>query len=388
MKKIALLLLVTLSANVFAASAKLNGFIGLNLFDYTKISNEDATSAIGFDTFTGTITGTHENVEGKIKLNLDLSKDEVESNSYFLFDEVSITYNHEDMLYLTVGKKELPFNSFHYGAIKNYYVDGGSFYDHNTYRPSHFRNDNPVLLTTLKYFSENLGINNEFTFFGRDITQETTPTNTYNNEVKTKTFNLSEQRGFTDKISYTPNENHKVTLAAYWYNNDIAPEASVAGHLFYEYFGDALNLWGGYTYGDYHGHHKFIDTRSASYPVNFAREHIAQIGSEYNFSELMNFYFNFEYYMTTDREYQIDSSNRGLSTLDGEKTSNSARIEVGTKFKMAKHAFINLGLIHERNSLTLSESMDSDKDRYVGLNADDTLNSNVTALVTSLSYWF
>ncbi|MCK5882665.1 MAG: hypothetical protein KAG61_03170, partial [Bacteriovoracaceae bacterium] len=77
-----------------------------------------------------------------------------------------------------------------------------------------------------------------------------------------------------------------------------------------------------------------------------------------------------------------------LSNRDGEKTTHSIRLELGAKFKMAKNAFVNVGAIHERNSIKFSGAIDSDKERYSGHATGDTLKSNATAGLATLSYWF
>ncbi len=385
MKKIALSLLLLVSANAFAASAKLQGFIGLNLFDYTKVSDQDATSGTGFDMFRATITGKRDAFAAKMVLNLDLTRDEVSADSFHLFDEVNVTYNYEDMIYLTFGKAILPFQNFHYGAIKPYLVDGGSFYDHSTFRPTHFRNEEGVLLTSVKYENENLGLVNEFSVYGRAFSQEG---NSYEEQKSEKTFEFREQRGFADKITYKLNDEHKFVVSGKWFKHDLAPEATYAGHLYYEFTGESWNIWAGYLYGEYFAHDETEEELEATYHVAQSKEHIAQIGAEYDFSELMNFYTNIEYYHTVDREYEITSKGYWMPDLDSEKTVDSIRVELGTKFKMAKDAFINVGVIHERNTIEFSAAMDGNKTRYQGYGAGDELTSNVTTGVASLSYWF
>lgn len=384
MKHIALITLLIFSANTFAASAKLQGFIGLGLLDYSKISNEDATSGIGFDKFTATITGKREAFAAKIKLNLDLSDDAINGDKFYLFDEVNVAYNYEDMLYVTVGKGLLPFQSFHYGAVRPYSVDGGSLYDHTNFRPAHFRNDDPALLTSVKFVPEDLNLTYELTFFGRE--HDVNIDRDY--ESNDKTFKIENQRGLTEKLTWTPSENYKFVASGYWHKMDAAPSASYAGHLYHEYKGEEWNIWTGYLYGQYYAHDESNDAQKNDYHVAESQEHIGQVGAEYDFTELVNLYTNLEYYYTVDTEYQTDGSGNWLSNRDGEKTTHSIRLELGAKFKMAKNAFVNVGAIHERNSIKFSGAIDSDKERYSGHATGDTLKSNATAGLATLSYWF
>lgn len=390
MKKIALSLLLLLSSQSYAASAKLVGFVGLNLLSYENVSNTDDTLTTGFDMFQATLIGQRDQFTAKMKLNFDLSKDDLTADSFHLFEEVKVTYNYEDMIQATVGKGELPFNSFHFGALKPYLVDGGSFYDHDSFRPTHFRHDEGVLLMTLAYLNENRGTTNELSLFGRDVTQEGY-NNTHNDERSEKTFNAREQRGAANKFTYQINEKNKVVASALWYKHDLWPEANYAAQAFYEFAGDALNVWGGYLYGNYQAHHNAGELRKNTYHVAWAKEHVFQLGAEYEVNDLINVYTNGELYLTTNREYQRTSKGFWRADLDDlEHEYQSMRLEVGTKFKMAKDAFVNVGVVHERNSHEFvgTGSVGLNKDRYTGYAAGDTIYSNTTAVMSTLSYWF
>lgn len=388
MKKILLSLLILSSASAFAASAKLVGFVGLNLLGYEKVSNEEANATTGFDLFQATLIGNRDEFTAKMKLNFDLSKDDLTADSFHLFEEVKVTYNYEDMIHATFGKGELPFNAFHYGALKPYFVDGGSFYDHDTYRPSHFRHDEGVLLGTVAYLNENLGLTNDLSVFGRDVTQDGV---SYQEERSEKTFNFREQRGAANKFTYTYKEKHKGTFSALWYKHDLWPEANFAFHGMYEFMGESFNIWTGYLYGDYNAHHNVVELRKNTYHVAWSKEHVFQLGGEYEFNDLMNFYANAEYYYTRDREYDLSNKGYWLAVLDNlENEKHSMRLELGTKFKLAKDAFINVGVAHERNSHKFlgTAATDSHKLRYAGYAGGDTMESSATAVMSTLSYWF
>ncbi len=336
--------------SVLGVETKFSGFIGIDLMKISKENEKRTEYNNGIGAIDIKFSSYYEKFSSKIKLDLDEKKFE---QTYNLFEEASVTYNYSPTMKFEMGKNKVSFYKQIRGAIEASYFDGGSLLGTGQ---SWYDIDNKNLIE-FTYGSKDLGFFNHLTIYG--------------DKYQSKNVNLRTRYGIADNFEFFPMANVTVAVAGVLFRNN-APESNNDGHednwavdTNAQYTRGSFDFFFEYLYGS------LSTGNNVKYGAIQATDHIAQVGFEQNFSELLNFLLEVEAAIV-DKECNDQEYDDNLKSKHLEQTT--VKVEAGVKFKMDRSIFFTTGVLYETASRKIE-----------GVAQPDL---NVYQLAGTLSYWF